>query len=110
MCAVRLVPNDCYCVYISWGVWYSVRYMYDLYIALIQFVLGADHDFQALGSADFEHHVQRRTRCAAMVGTFERTDRAGDRGNDIGSRGDDNPCRKGGRVETVVAHGIEIRF
>ena len=70
--------------------------------------LGADHRFGALGSADLEHHVERRTGRAAMQRALERADGAGDRGDDVGSRGDDDAGGEGGGVETVVADRIEI--
>ncbi len=77
-------------------------------LAPIQF--GTDDGFRAFGSADFEHHVECRTRRAAMQGTFQRPDGAGDGRNDVGSRRGDHSCRKGGGIETVIADGVEIRF
>ena len=77
-------------------------------LAAIEF--GADDGFRALGRADLEHHVERGTGRAAMQRALERADRAGDRRDDIGSRGDDDSRRKRGGVEAVVADGIEIGF
>src|SRR6266705_1144586 len=89
---------------------HAVDAMSESHETLAPIEFGADDTFRPFGSTDFEHHIQRRTRCAAMQWTLECADGAGDRGNDIGSRGDDNPCRKCGGVETVIAHGVEIGF
>ena len=36
--------------------------------------------------------------------------RAGDRGDDVGARGDDHPGRKRGRVEAVIADRVQVGF
>jgi hypothetical protein len=68
---------------------------------------GADHRVRAIGSADLEHHVERRARCAAVQGTFERADGAGNRGDDIGSRRRNYAGGECGRVEPVIADRVE---
>jgi len=89
---------------------HAVDAMSESHETLAPIELGADDRFRALGSADFEDHVQRGTRRPAVQRTLERADRAGDRRNDVRSRGDDHPCRKRGSVEAVIADGVEIRF
>jgi hypothetical protein len=75
-------------------------------LAAIEF--GADDRFGALRCGDVEHHVERRTGCAAMQRALECTDRAGNRRDDIGLCRNNDSRGKGGGVETVVAHRIQI--
>ena len=77
-------------------------------LAPIQF--GADDRFRALGRADFKYHVERRPGSAAVQGTLERADSAGDSRDDIGSRRDDHARRKRGGVQTVITDGVEVGF
>ena len=65
---------------------HSVDAMSESHEALAPIQLGADDGFRALGRADFEHHVERRTGRAAMQWALERAHGAGDRRDDIGSR------------------------
>ena len=77
-------------------------------LAPIQFE--ADEAFRALGRADFKDHVERGPGCAAMQRTLERADCARDPRDDVGSRRDDHARCKCGRVETVIADGVEVGF
>ncbi len=89
---------------------HPVDAMSESHQALSPFELGADDGLGALGRADFEDHVERRAGRPAMQRSLERSHRPRDRGDDIGSRRGDDPGRKGGGVEAVIANGVQIGF
>ena len=65
--------------------------------------------FGVVGVADRFEHGNDRSRRPAVQRAFERSDRSRNGGDEIGSRGNNDPRRERGRVHAVINHRIQVR-
>ena len=63
--------------------------------------------FRLVGRVVAVHHLEADLVGAAVLGSLERTDRAGDRRVHVGAGAGDDASRKGGRIELVLSIEIE---
>ena len=65
--------------------------------------------FGVVGIADRFEHGNDRSRRPAVQRAFERSDRSRNGGDEIGTRGNNDPRRERGRVHAVINHRIQVR-
>ena len=93
---------------ISAGVAHPINPVAEAHQLLAPFELVAQIRFGARRLADFEDHVERGAGRAAVQRPLERTDCAGDGGDEVGAGRDDHAGGEGRRIQAVIDDGVEI--